>query len=48
MSGKSAEKHPGRVFLEDFEKILSLFAQREEHDLLYQSRLNPNTRHCDD
>jgi hypothetical protein len=48
MSAKLAEKNPGWVVPEDSENILSLFAQREELDLLSQSRLDPNPRHCDD
>jgi hypothetical protein len=33
-------KYPGAVFHEDSEIIIWLFAQREEHNLLYQSRIS--------
>jgi hypothetical protein len=36
------------VFSEDFETILWRLAQREEDNLLYQGRLDPNTKYCDD
>jgi hypothetical protein len=48
MSAELTEKHPGAVFPEDSETILWPFAQREEYNLLYQSRLDPDTKHCDD
>jgi hypothetical protein len=48
MSAKLSEKHPGAVFPEDSETIRWTFSRREEHNLPYQSRLNLDTRHCDD
>jgi hypothetical protein len=43
-----AEKHSGAVFPEDSETVLSLSAQRGEHNQLYQGRLDPDLRDCDD
>jgi hypothetical protein len=48
MFAKLTETHPGEVFPEDPETILSRFAQREGHNLLSQSQLDPDTRDCDD
>jgi hypothetical protein len=41
-------KDPGGVFPEDSETILSLFAQREEYNLPYQSRLDSDPSPCCD
>jgi hypothetical protein len=42
------KKHPDGDFSEDSETMLWLCGQREEHNLLYQSRFNSDTKHCDD
>jgi hypothetical protein len=39
-------KHPGGVFPEDSETILSLFAQQEESTLPSQRRLDSDTSPC--
>jgi hypothetical protein len=41
LSAEIAESHPGAVFLDDSETFLWRFTQREEHNLVYQSRLDP-------
>jgi hypothetical protein len=42
------EKHLGGAFPEDSEANIWLFAQREECNLLYQSRLDPDAKSRDD
>jgi hypothetical protein len=41
-------KHPGEVFPEDSETILSPFPQPEEYSLPYQSRLDSDASRCYD
>jgi hypothetical protein len=40
MFAELTEKHPGGAFPEDSETIFQLFRQREQHNLLYQSRFD--------
>jgi hypothetical protein len=41
-------KHPGRVFGEDSEAILSPFVQQEKSNLSYQSRVDSDISPCYD
>jgi hypothetical protein len=48
MSAELTQKYPACIFSEDSETIHWLFAQREEHNLLYQSRWDSEIKNSDD
>jgi hypothetical protein len=48
MPAQLTEKHPGGAFPDDSKTLLWLNSQREECNLLYQSRLAPDSPDCND